>query len=292
MQERIAPADFGGAKEVILLRREEDELLRRFAATRSPRLRDELVRRFTPLARALASRFPHAREPLEDLVQVAYVGLIKAIDGFDPARGRPFTAYAVPTILGEIRRHFRDHVPRLRLPRRLQELTLAVEDAVDRLTETAGRAPTTGEIAQALGIEEEQVLEALEAAQARQTLSLDAPRSQDLDDAAPAVELVGDEDPGFDRVEAQLASEDAALDERERRVLRLRFEGDMTQSEVGDLLGVSQMQVSRIQRRALGKLLEAVRGGPRGGAGEPGYDPSDAGADPPLRDAARAGGDA
>ena len=160
MQERTTPAGSGCAEEMILLGREE-ALLRRFAATRSPRLRDELVRRFTPLARALASRFPHAREPLEDLVQVAYVGLIKAIDGFDPARGRPFTAYAVPTILGEIRRHFRDHVPRLRLPRRLQELALAVEDAVDRLTEAAGRVPTTAEIAQALGDEEEQVLEAL-----------------------------------------------------------------------------------------------------------------------------------
>jgi RNA polymerase sigma-B factor len=212
-----------------------------------------------PLARSLAARYRSQTESLEDLVQVANLGLIKAVDGFDPSRGKPFTAYAVPTILGELRRHFRDHVWNLRLPRGLQELTMKVDRATAQLTEELGRYPTPAQIAESLGIGVEQVLEALTAGQARSTLSLDAPRG-DEEDSAPVVETLGLDDPGYGGVEAQMAAADIDLDAREQQVLRLRFEQHLTQKEIGDQLGVSQMQISRISRAALWKLLVAVRG--------------------------------
>jgi len=212
-----------------------------------------------PLARSLAARYRSQTESLEDLVQVANLGLIKAVDGFDPSRGKPFTAYAVPTILGELRRHFRDHVWNLRLPRGLQELTMKVDRATAQLTEELGRYPTPAQIAESLGIGVEEVLEALTAGQARSTLSLDAPRG-DEEDSAPVVETLGLDDPGYGGVEAQMAAADIDLDAREQQVLRLRFEQHLTQKEIGDQLGVSQMQISRISRAALWKLLAAVRG--------------------------------
>ena len=171
----------------------------------------------------------------------------------------------MPTILGELRRHFRDHVWNVRLPRGLQELTMKVDDATSRLTEELGRFPTPTEIADRLGISVEDVLEALEAGHARRTLSLDAPRRTDEDDAASAVETLGDSEPGYDRVEAELASSVAGLDPREWQVLRMRFVDELTQQEIGQRLGVSQMQISRISRRALWKLLAAVRGEDREG---------------------------
>jgi len=212
-----------------------------------------------PLARSLAARYRSQTESLEDLVQVANLGLIKAVDGFDPSRGKPFTAYAVPTILGELRRHFRDHVWNLRLPRGLQELTMKVDRATAQLTEELGRYPTPAQIGETLGVGVEQVLEALTAGQARSTLSLDAPRG-DEEDSAPVVETLGLDDPGYGGVEAQMAAADIDLDAREQQVLRLRFEQHLTQKEIGDQLGVSQMQISRISRAALWKLLAAVRG--------------------------------
>jgi RNA polymerase sigma-B factor len=221
---------------------------------------ETLTERFLPLARSLAMRYHGGGEPLEDLVQVASLGLVKAIEGFDPARGKPFNAYAVPTILGELRRHFRDRVWNLHLPRSLQELTMRVDDAVDALTEANGRSPTVAEIAADLDVGTEDVLEAMGASEARRTLSLDAPRWRDDGDLAPAVETVGAEDPGYDRVEAELASSTADLSERERSILEMRFGEDMTQSEIGAVLGISQMQVSRLMRRALRKLLASVRG--------------------------------
>jgi RNA polymerase sigma-B factor len=238
---------------------QEEALLRRYAATRSPSVRDELVRRFMPLSRALAFRYRRRSESLDDLIQVANLGLVKAIDGFDPERGRPFTAYAVPTILGELRRHFRDHVWNVRLPRGLQELTMRVDGATAALTEELGRFPSAAQVAEQLEIPVEDVLEALAAGHARRTLSLDAPRSAD-EQSMPAVELIGVGEPGFDRVEAELASLDAGLDQREWQVLRLRFVDELTQREIGQRLGVSQMQISRISRAALWKLLSAVRG--------------------------------
>ena len=244
-------------------RGDEAALLRRYFQTRSPDLREELVLRFMPLARSLAMRYRSRRESIEDLTQVASLGLVKAVDGFDPGRGRPFAAYAVPTILGELRRHFRDHVWAVRLPRGLGELTLKVTEARDLLTEELGRAPTPAQIAERLGESTEAVLDALEAAHARRTRSLDAPVREDQG-ATPTVETIASIEPGFDRVEAQLAAEQAGLDLSEWRVLVRYFRDGLTQREIGDELGVSQMQISRISRRALRKLLAATRGHDRG----------------------------
>jgi RNA polymerase sigma-B factor len=241
-------------------RQTDARLLEQYAREPTPQLLDTLTQRFLPLARSLAMRYHGGGEPLEDLVQVASLGLVKAIEGFDPARGKPFNAYAVPTILGELRRHFRDRVWNLHLPRSLQEATMQVDEAVDKLTEEQGRAPTVTEIAAHLGIEAEDVLEAIGASEARRTLSLDAPRSREDGDLAPAVEMVGSTEPGYDRVEADLASTTAGLTDRERAILEMRFGEDMTQSQIGEVLGVSQMQVSRLMRRALRKLLASVQG--------------------------------
>ena len=230
-----------------------------FAATRSPDMREELVRRYMPLAKSLALRYRRRTESLDDLVQVASLGLVKSINGFDPSRGLPFEAYAVPTILGELRRHFRDHVWNLRLPRGLQELTMKIDRAADGLAEELGRHPTPTEIAERLGVRVEDVLEGIEAGHARSTQSLDAASTQD-EGSVTLVETLGGTEAGYDRVEAEEAAGRAELDEREWQVLRMRFVDQMTQREIGHELGVSQMKISRISRRALGKLLTAVRG--------------------------------
>ena len=241
-------------------KRRDRELLARYADTRSRELREQLVRRFMPLARSLAKRYSRRSEPFEDLIQVASLGLVKAIDGFDPQRGRPFTGYAVPTILGELRRHFRDHVWNLRLPRALGELSMEVERATDALTGKLGRSPTVGELAARMGASTEDVLEAMEADHARKTASLDESRRRD-DEGIAVLDTIGKAEPGFERVEHELAAANAGLDGREHRVLQMRFADGLTQTEVGNTIGCSQMQVSRIQRRALKKLLEAVREG-------------------------------
>jgi RNA polymerase sigma-B factor len=238
---------------------DETELLREYAETQDPRLKEELVKRFLPLARSLALRYRGASEQLEDLIQVASLGLVKALDGFDLERGKSFIAYAAPTILGELRRHFRDRVWELRLPRGLQERTMAVQEAAQKLAEEHGQTPTVGQIAARLELTEEEVSEALQAEEARRTLSLDVPRSREDAESVPMVETVGEQERGYDRVEAQIAAEGAPLTERERTVLRLRFEEDLNQYEIGRRLGVSQMQVSRIMRKALRKLLDAVQ---------------------------------
>jgi RNA polymerase sigma-B factor len=234
--------------------------LRSYAETRDPALKEELVRRLLPLARSLALRYRGTSEPLDDLMQVASLGLIKALDGFDPNRGKAFPAYAAPTILGELRRHFRDRVWQLRLPRPLQERTMAVQEAVRKLSDELGRSPTVGQIAQCLKLSEEEVCEALQADEARRTLSFDIPRDRDDAESVPMVETVGTHESGYEAAESRLAAERATLDDRERRVLWLRYEEGLTQHEIGSLLGVSQMQVSRIMRAALRKLLAAVQG--------------------------------
>src|SRR4051812_43566397 len=175
------PADSVDVTNAIRMERhlaDENELLRQFAHTRDPALREELVERFLPLARSLALRYRGASEQLEDLIQVASLGLLKALDGFDPERGRSFIAYAAPTILGELRRHFRDRVWELRLPRGLQERTMAVSEAARKLSEELGFTPTVAQIAERLKISEEDVAEALQADEARRTLSLDVPRNR------------------------------------------------------------------------------------------------------------------
>jgi RNA polymerase sigma-B factor len=247
-------------RDLMTLNESEEVLLRRYASTRSPAVREELVRRFMPLARSLAMRYRRQTESLDDLVQVAGLGLVKAVDGFDPARARPFTAYAVPTILGELRRHFRDHVWTVRLPRALQERTMKLDAVTTSLTDELGRFPTPTELAEHLDLSVEEVLEALEADHARRTLSLDAPRRSDEDDATPGVETIGSVEGGYDRVESQMAAEVAGLDAREWRILRARFVENLTQREIAAEFGVSQMQISRISRGALWKLLTAVDG--------------------------------
>jgi RNA polymerase sigma-B factor len=238
---------------------DENELLRDYAQTGDPALREELARRFLPLARSLALRYRGSSEDIEDLIQVASLGLVKALDGFDLARGRSFVAYAAPTILGELRRHFRDRVWDVRLPRGLQERTMAVHRAAAELSDELGRTPTVSQIAGRLELDDEEVSEALQADEARRTLSIEVPRSSEDAEAATIMDTLGQAEPGYDAVESQLAAEEAPLDERERRVLELRFEADLNQYEIGRRLGVSQMQVSRIMRGALRKLLVAVQ---------------------------------
>lgn len=238
----------------------EAELLKRFARTRDPHLREELAERFLPLARSVALRYRGASEPMEDLMQVASLGLVKALDGFEPARGHSFSAYAVPTMLGELRRHFRDRVWSMHLPRGLQERTLDVREAIESLSDELGSSPRPAQVADRLGMDEEQVLEALQADEARRTLSLDAPQRREDSESAPAVEAVGTDELGYDAVESQMAAANVHLTRRERLVLRLRFGRNLNQYEIGRMIGVSQMQVSRIMRGALRKLLDAVRG--------------------------------
>jgi RNA polymerase sigma-B factor len=223
--------------------------------TAIPYAREALVERYLPLARSLALRYQRSSEPLDDLLQVASLGLVKAIDGFDPDRPVAFSSYAVPTILGEIKRHFRDRTWAVRVPRGLQEMFARVDRAIGELSEIMLRQPSVTEIAVQLGVDEEEVLEALQAGNAYRSVSFETPRGGD-DDAATLADAVGTDEPGFERAEqrATLATLLAAISPREQQVLRLRFEEDMTQAEIGARVGVSQMQVSRIIRQAVTRL--------------------------------------
>ena len=241
--------------------REDRELFVRYHVDGDVRAREQLVDRFLPLARQLARRYQRAGEPLDDLMQVASMGLIKAIDRFDPEREIAFSSYAVPTILGEIKRHFRDRTWAVRVPRDLQELTLRVDKAVGELSEVLHRQPSVAEIGEAVGGDEEQVLEALQAGGAYRAVSFDAPRgASGEDDLATLADSVGIDEDGFDRAEerATLANLLTTVTQRERDVLRMRFEEDMTQAEIGAVIGVSQMQVSRVIRQALSRLRAAA----------------------------------
>lgn len=239
----------------------EDELLKRYASTRRPELEEEIVQRFLPLARSLAMRYRNASERNEDLVQVASLALVKALRRYDPERGN-FAAYAAPSILGEIRRHFRDHSWRLHVPRGLQEQMMRVGNAISELTEEIGSSPSVEQIAERTGLDAETVLDVIQARDSQRPGSLDIPLSQgDEPDTATLADALGAEEAGFDKVEAQFAIERAAnLTEREREVIHLRFAEGLSQSEIGDRIGVSQMQVSRDMRRGLARLLEAVQG--------------------------------
>jgi RNA polymerase sigma-B factor len=223
--------------------------------------RDMLVERFLPLSRQLARRYQRADEPFDDLAQVAALGLLKAIDRFDPEREVAFSSYAVPTILGEIKRHFRDRTWAVRVPRDLQELALKVDRAVADLSKDLQHPPSVSQIAESVRASEEQVLEALEAAGAYRATSIDAPRPGGEDDAGDTVgDAVGRADQGFGLAEDRATLERlmTALGEREREVLRLRFVEDLTQAEIGERIGVSQMQISRIIRQSLSRLRSAA----------------------------------
>jgi RNA polymerase sigma-B factor len=217
--------------------------------------RDELVTRFMPLARQLARRYQRGNEPLDDLVQVASLGLIKAIDRYSLERGTAFSSYAVPTILGELKRYFRDVGWAVHVPRGMQERIMQVNSTVEVLSRRLGRSPTPAEIGKEIGARPEDVLEALEASVAYEASSLDAPRSTDSDSDSYA-ESIGADDDAYEQIEYMqtIAPTMRALPERDRMVLKLRFEDDLTQSEIADRIGVSQMHVSRLIRRALARL--------------------------------------
>jgi RNA polymerase sigma-B factor len=244
--------------------REDRELFIRYRDG-DPNAREQLVERFLPLARQLARRYQRASEPLDDLLQVASMGLIKAIDRFDADREIAFSSYAVPTILGEIKRHFRDRTWAVRVPRDLQELTLKVDRAVAELSDELRRQPSVAEIGRAVGADEEDVLEALQAGGAYRAVSFEAPRGNGGDDdVATLADSIGVDETGFDRAEerATLARLLTTVTPREREVLRMRFEEDMTQAEIGAVIGVSQMQVSRVIRQALARLRAAAAAAP------------------------------
>ncbi|MFD5428364.1 SigB/SigF/SigG family RNA polymerase sigma factor [Streptomyces sp. NPDC127084] len=221
-------------------------------------LRNQLVRMHLPLVEHLARRFRNRGEPLDDLTQVATIGLIKSVDRFDPERGVEFSTYATPTVVGEIKRHFRDKGWAVRVPRRLQELRLALTTATAELSQQHGRSPTVHELAERLGISEEEVLEGLESANAYSTLSLDVP---DTDDESPAVaDTLGAEDEALEGVEYRESLKPLleGLPPREKRILLLRFFGNMTQSQIAQEVGISQMHVSRLLARTLAQLREKL----------------------------------
>jgi RNA polymerase sigma-B factor len=230
--------------------RRERELLRRVHVLRDLRARDQLAEEMLPLARALAGRYTGRGEPLDDLVQVACVGIMKAIDGFDLSRDVRFSSYATPTVLGEIKRYFRDKTWAMRVPRGMQELQIEIAKARDKLTTELGRSPTVQELAEAVDQPFEEVLATIQSQDARRTRSLDEPTGEDV----TLADSIGAGDPEIGRAEMRVLLDDAfdVLSPRDREVLR--FQDDLTQTEISKRVGVSQMQVSRIIRQALVRL--------------------------------------
>lgn len=238
--------------------RSEEEIAELFARRPDPSAREELAREFLPLAEYFARRFAGRGEPVEDLTQTASLGLLNAIDRFDPERGVPFSTYAAATIVGELKRHFRDRGWALRVPRNVQETAILVNRTVSGLWQEKGRAPTVPEIASTADIGEDDVLLALDALQAYTTDSLDAPIG---DATSTAAEAIGGEDRSFEVSEEWLSVAPALRDlpERERAILYLRFFEGLTQTEIADQLGISQMHVSRLVSQSLEKLRKRAR---------------------------------
>jgi RNA polymerase sigma-B factor len=234
-------------------------LFERWQHDRDPRARECLIERYLPLARKLAARYrSRAGEPFDDLLQVASLGLLKAIDRFDPDLGPTFSSFAVPTILGELKRYFRDTGWSAHVPRGAQELALRVQEAERAISSRLGRSPTADELALYLEVSVEQVIDGLEAAAAHHATSLQEPHDELDGESRSLSDLLGDDDPRFEQVDAILTIAAAAKDlsEREQRVLELRFFGELTQSEIAKRIGVSQMQVCRILRGTLEHLRE------------------------------------
>ena len=242
------------------------QLFRRYRAQSDQGAREELVARHLPLARSLARRYARSSEPYEDLVQVASLALLKAIERFDPERGIDFRAFAIPTILGELKRYFRDAAWSVHVPRSVQERALLVEGAIQRLTNDRGRPPTIKEIAAHLGLSSEAVLDGVKAAQAYDTLSLDeSPGASSPEGDEPTLgDTLGAEDDRYELIESDLAVVGAlrVLPQRERRILYLRFVKELTQTEIATRMGVSQMQVSRLLQRSLAQVAELADGSP------------------------------
>ncbi|WP_442806234.1 RNA polymerase sigma factor SigF [Streptomyces sp. NBC_01317] len=252
-QKQHDPHDRSGARLMFVTLRELPD-----GSPEKADLRNQLVRMHLPLVEHLARRFRNRGEPLDDLTQVATIGLIKSVDRFDPERGVEFSTYATPTVVGEIKRHFRDKGWAVRVPRRLQELRLSLTTATAELSQQHGRSPTVHELAERLGISEEEVLEGLESANAYSTLSLDVP---DTDDESPAVaDTLGSEDEALEGVEYRESLKPLLEDlpPREKRILLLRFFGNMTQSQIAQEVGISQMHVSRLLARTLAQLRERL----------------------------------
>jgi RNA polymerase sigma-B factor len=233
-------------------------LFERWRRSGDRRARDELIERFLPLARKLARRYASSSEPYDDLFQVASLGLVKAVERFDPDRGFAFTSFAVPTIVGELKRYFRDSAWALHVDRSAQERARKIAEAKRELTGRTGRPPRVDEIALYLELSQEDVLDGLQVAEAYDAVSLDAPIGGEEDDASSRLDVLGCEDGQLDLVDAQATVFAAArhLPRREREILYLRFGEDLTQSEIASRLGVSQMQVSRLLRRSLDRLRE------------------------------------
>jgi RNA polymerase sigma-B factor len=234
-----------------------DELFIRWHTRREVRARDALIERFLPLARKLARRYSGSSEPYDDLVQVASLGLVKAVERFDPTRGFAFTSFAVPTIVGELKRYFRDTAWAVHVDRSAQERARRIADASRDVGVHARRSPTVPELAQYLECSEEEVLDGLQIAEAFDTVSLDAPRGGSGGDDR-RLDMLGDEDGRLELVDDQTTVYAAAqqLCERERTILYLRFGEDLTQAEIAALVGVSQMQVSRLLRKSVRRLQE------------------------------------
>lgn len=237
------------------------ELFLRWQQQRDPFAREALVKRFMPLTRSLARRYDRSSEPFEDLLQVASVGLLKALDRFDPDRGHSFPSFAVPTILGEMRRYFRDCGWSVHVPRGDQERALKVRNAQETLTNERGHAPTVNQLAEYLELDIEQVIDALQATEAYETMSLDAPRPGAEDETTTYGDAMGHDDERYELVELD-ATIVAALEHvpaRERSMLHMRFVEELTQTEIAARVGISQMQVSRLLRRSLDQLRALTR---------------------------------
>lgn len=247
-------------------RLESRELFDRWRNRQDRQARDQLIERFLPLARKLAHRYRGAHEPYEDLLQVASLGLVKAVDRFDPARGTAFSSFAVPTILGELKRYFRDLGWSVHVPRGAQERALKVEEAEQKLTTQRGRPPTVPELAEYLELSMEDVLDALETAGAHHAVSLDAPHSDEDGESTTLAASFGQCDERYELIEDGLTIGAVArqLPLNEREVLELRFVEDMTQTQIAERIGVSQMQVSRILRHALSRMSELAHAEPNG----------------------------
>ncbi len=237
-----------------------DELFVRWANNRDVPARDALIERFLPLARKLARRYSGSSEPYEDLVQVASLGLVKAVERFDPGRGFAFTSFAVPTIVGELKRYFRDAGWALHVDRSAQERARKISEARRVVSSRQGRSPTVPELAEYLECSEEEILDGLQAAEAYDTVSLDAPSRGDTE-AGRRLDTLGGEDERLGLIDDQATVFAAAqrLPERERRILYLRFGEDLTQAEIADRVGVSQMQVSRLLRKSVKRLQELTQ---------------------------------
>jgi RNA polymerase sigma-B factor len=237
-------------------------LFARLQRERDPRVRAALIERFLPLARKLASRYWRSNEPYEDLVQVACVGLVKAVDRFDPSRGHAFTSFAVPTIVGELKRHFRDHGWVVHVERSAQERARAITEADHQIRSSCGQPPSVHELAQYLELSIDEVLEGLQVAAARELVSLDAPLTSDDGMPVRRGEAIGELDSRLGLADDVITAREAAgrLPRLEREVLYLRFGADLSQTQIARRVGVSQMQVSRLLRRSLGYLREQLDG--------------------------------